>query len=121
MGADSSLRAAIPGLVAPAPRRDAEAHSRSATEIAERSRRPLAAAQRGFVLHGGEACVTISISRAERADLGQRGAQPGTARRRTHAEMRALPARIYMNQPAYSVTIKSTLSVIAVQPFPLRR
>ena len=37
------------------------------------------------VLHGGEACVTISMSRAERADLGQRGAQPGAARRRTHA------------------------------------
>jgi hypothetical protein len=37
------------------------------------------------VLHGCEACVTISMSRAERADLGQRGAQPGAARRRTHA------------------------------------
>ncbi len=39
---------------------------------------------RSAVLHGGEACVTISMSRAERADLGQRGAQPGAARRRAH-------------------------------------
>src|SRR5215470_4196543 len=40
------------------------------------------------VLHGGEACMTISMSRAERADLGQRGAQPGAARSRTHADER---------------------------------
>src|SRR6185312_12800073 len=37
---------------------------------------------------GGEACVAISMSRAERADLGQRGAQPGAARRRTHGDER---------------------------------
>src|SRR4029079_427594 len=40
------------------------------------------------VLHGGEACVTSSMSRAERADLGLRGAQPGAARRRTHTDER---------------------------------
>src|SRR6185312_1703910 len=45
-------------------------------------------AQIAAVLHGGEACVTISMSRAERADLGQRGAQPGAARRRTHGDER---------------------------------
>ncbi len=51
-------------------------------------RLPAASAQVSAVLHGGEACVTISMSRAERADLGQRGAQPGAARRRTHADER---------------------------------
>ena len=45
-------------------------------------------ARTAAVLHGGEACVTISMSRAERADLGQRGAQPGAARRRTHGDER---------------------------------
>src|SRR5207247_10309150 len=46
-------------------------------------------AQRAAQLHGGEAWVTISMSRAERADLGQRGARPGAARRRTHGDERA--------------------------------
>jgi hypothetical protein len=35
------------------------------------------------------------------------------------AEMKALPARISTNRPAYSLTVHSTLSTIATQPFPL--
>ena len=39
--------------------------------------------------------MTISMSRAERADLGQRGAQPGAARRRTHADVSIFAAGSY--------------------------
>ena len=81
---------------------EAEAHAKRRQCIKIRSRRCLRrrsrdclpreelqiTARRAAVLHGGEACMTISISRAERADLGQRGAQPAAARRRTHADER---------------------------------
>jgi hypothetical protein len=79
----------FPAPAAQPPRRDAEeppSRSGGQKNIAERSRRRWQLGKRSAQLHGGEACVTISMSRAERADLGQRGAQPGAARRRAHAE-----------------------------------
>jgi hypothetical protein len=40
------------------------------------TRRPVITARLPADPHGGEACVTISMSRAERADLGQREHNP---------------------------------------------